>query len=192
VIPPVLNLLQQAYGFAGAPGAGPNALPAPQAALISALAKGVLGGSLDWSLIGIGALIGVGMIILDELLGRAGKLRVPPLAVGIGIYLPMAAILPVVLGAVAGWIYDRRAERRSADPERAKRLGVLAATGLIVGESLFGVLFAGIVVGSGSDQPLALLDDGFELAAGIGGALLFAALLLWLYRWSARDAVAAR
>ncbi len=50
VIPPVLDLLNQAYGFAGAPGADPaRALAAPQAALISALAKGVIQGDLDWN-----------------------------------------------------------------------------------------------------------------------------------------------
>src|SRR3546814_13988228 len=54
VIPPVLDLLNTAFGFAGAPGAGPNALPAPQAALISALATGVLGGDLNWAMIGWG------------------------------------------------------------------------------------------------------------------------------------------
>ena len=48
VIAPVLDLLNAAFGFAGAPGAGDNALAAPQAALISALAKGVFGGSLNW------------------------------------------------------------------------------------------------------------------------------------------------
>ena len=61
VIPPILDLLNDAFGFQGAPGAGPNALAAPQAALISAIAQGVLGGNLDWSLIGLGALIGVGV-----------------------------------------------------------------------------------------------------------------------------------
>ena len=60
VIPPILDLLNSAFGFVGAPGAGPNALAAPQAALISALSQGVLGGSIDWNLIGIGAAIGVG------------------------------------------------------------------------------------------------------------------------------------
>lgn len=100
VIPPVLDLLNSAFGFAGAPGAGPNALPAPQAALISALAKGVLGGDLDWGLIGIGAGIGAVVVLVDELLGKAGKLRLPPLAVGMGIYLPMALTLLIPVGAV--------------------------------------------------------------------------------------------
>ncbi|HWW24727.1 MAG TPA: oligopeptide transporter, OPT family, partial [Caulobacter sp.] len=100
VIPPVLDLLNSAFGFAGAPGAKATALPAPQAALISALAKGVLGGDLDWGLIGTGALIGAVVVAIDELLGKAGKLRLPPLAVGMGIYLPMALTLLIPVGAV--------------------------------------------------------------------------------------------
>ena len=77
VIAPVLDLLNAAFGFAGAPGAGDNALAAPQAALISALAKGVFGGSLNWGLIGLGALIGVVVIIIDEVLSRTGSTGCP-------------------------------------------------------------------------------------------------------------------
>lgn len=102
IIPPVLDLLNQAFGFAGAAGAGANALPAPQAALISALAKGVLGGDLRWDLIGYGALIGIAIIAADEILGRMGKLRLPPLGVGMGIYLPMSLTLLIPIGAVIG------------------------------------------------------------------------------------------
>ncbi|HEY7810399.1 MAG TPA: oligopeptide transporter, OPT family [Allosphingosinicella sp.] len=186
VIPPVLDLLNAAYGFAGAPGAGPEALPAPQAALISALAAGVLGGDLNWRMIGIGAAIGVVAVIVDAALGKAGKLRLPPLAVGIGIYLPMAVTLPVVIGAVLGKLYDRRAER-AADPEAAKRMGVLMATGLIVGDSLLNVAFAGVVAGTGSGSPLAVVGDDFAGTAIILGTLVFAALLWLLYRRTARE-----
>jgi putative OPT family oligopeptide transporter len=185
VIPPVLDLLNRAYGFAGAPGAGPNALAAPQAALISTLAKGVLGGSLDWRMIGIGAGLGAVLVAVDEGLGKAGRLRLPPLAIGLGIYLPMSTSLMVTVGAVCGWLYDRRAERMR-NPEAAKRTGVLVATGLIVGESLFGVLNAGIVVASGSDAPLALVGEGFRPFATGGGILLFILLAAWLYRRSAQ------
>jgi putative OPT family oligopeptide transporter len=181
IIPPVLDLLNGAFGFAGASNAGVNALPAPQAALISALARGVLGGSLNWAMIGWGAVAGLVMVLLDELLGRAGRLRLPPLAVGIGVYLPMAVTLPVVIGALLGHRYDRWAEGRP-DPESAKRTGVLAATGMIVGESLFGVAFAAIVGATGSDAPLALAPEGFEAVALFGGAILFAALVAWAYR----------
>src|SRR5207244_8689870 len=85
-----------AYGFAGAPNVNvvaANPLPAPQATLISALAQGVIGGKLEWKMLGIGALIGVGLVLADEILGVLKKLRIPPLAVGIGIYLPMSATL---------------------------------------------------------------------------------------------------
>ncbi|HEX9931643.1 MAG TPA: oligopeptide transporter, OPT family [Allosphingosinicella sp.] len=181
VIPPVLEILNASNGFAGAPGAGADALPAPQAALISALASGVLGGDLNWRMIFIGAGIGVAVCIVDALLGRAGKLRLPPLAVGIGIYLPVMLTLPVVIGAVLGKLYDRRAER-AADPERAKRMGVLMATGLIVGDSLLNVAFAGVVAWSGNGAPLVVVGAGFEPIGVALGLAVFALLLAWCYR----------
>ena len=179
-IPPVLSLLNTAFGFAGAAGAGPSALEAPQALLISALAKGVLGGDLEWPLLGLGALIGVAVVFADEILGKLGKMRLPPLGVGMGVYLPMSLTFLIVVGAVTGHLYDGWADKQR-DPETAKRLGVLAATGLIVGESLFGVAFAGIVAVSGSDNPLAVVGKGFETPSIFLGLALFAGLVWWLY-----------
>jgi putative OPT family oligopeptide transporter len=187
VIPPVLDLLNNAYGFAGAPGAGTDALPAPQAALISALATGVLGGDLNWRMIFIGAAVGVVVVMVDALLGRAGKLRLPPLAVGIGIYLPMAVTLPVVIGAVLGKLYDRRAEK-SLYPKSAKRMGVLLATGLIVGDSLLNVAFAGVVAATGDPGAIALVGEDFAPVAVIAGSVVFAGLLAWLYARTRRFA----
>ena len=186
-IPPVLDLLNNAFGFAGSVGASENALAAPQALLISALAKGVLGGDLDWPLLGLGALIGVAVVIVDELLGKAGKRRLPPLGVGMGVYLPMALTFLIVVGTVLGHYYDKWADARH-DPESAKRMGVLAATGLIVGESLFGVAFAGIVAGSGSDAPLAVVSESFAPIAEYGGAILFIGILWWIYSRTRREA----
>jgi putative OPT family oligopeptide transporter len=170
-IPLVLDLLKNTLGFVGMPGAGPNALSAPQAALISSIAKGVLGGDIDWGLIGLGAAIGAGVILVDELLGRAGRLRLPPLAVGMGIYLPMALTLLIPVGALIGHWYNGWAKRQ-ANPEFAERMGVLAATGLIVGESLFGVAFAGILAWANraspvppNDAPLAIMGERFEATA---------------------------
>jgi len=185
VIPPVINMLNTAYGFAGAPGAGPEALSAPQAGLISALATGVLGGDLNWKMIGIGAAVGVGAILLDGAMGQAKKLRLPPLAIGIGIYLPMAVTLPVVIGSVLGLFYNRRAAR-SANPEFAKRMGVLLATGMIVGDSLLNVAFAGVVAATGDGAPIALFDESFARLALVDGALVFAGMLYWLYRYTGR------
>jgi len=195
VIPPVLNLMQQAFGFNGAPGADPaRALPAPQAGLISALAQGVITHNIDWSLIGIGAVIGVAVIIVDEILRRVtGKTSLPPLAVGLGIYLPTSTTLMVVVGAVVGAFFDSRAER-GRNAEGAKQLGVLLASGLIVGESLLAVLYALLI--AFADQlgfknpgaPLTLVGEGFAMPALIIGGLVFAAIVAATYLWAARAA----
>jgi putative OPT family oligopeptide transporter len=186
-IPPVLDLLKNTLGFVGMPDAGPNALSAPQAALISSIAKGVLGGDIDWGLIGLGVGIGAGVILLDELLGKAGKMRLPPLAVGMGIYLPMALTLLIPVGAVIGHFYDRWA-KRAPNPAFAERMGVLAATGLIVGESLFGVAFAGILAWANrdspippNDAPLAIMGEGFETVAGWLAPLCFFGMIAVAY-----------
>jgi putative OPT family oligopeptide transporter len=183
VIPPVLSLINTAYGFAGAPGVDPTkALAAPQAGLISALAQGVIQNNIDWSLIGIGAGIGVVLIVLDEVLRRTTKhAHMSPLAVGLGIYLPTSATLMVVVGSFVGALYDRRAER-SARPEAAKQLGVLLASGMIVGEGLVGVLIAGIV--AFKLIPLSLVGDDFAAGPAVWiGAIAFVLALLLLYRW---------
>jgi len=192
VIPPVLNLLNQAYGFAGAPRlatAVAQPLGAPQAGLISALAQGVIEHKLDMGMLGIGCVLGVALIVLDEFLGIRKLLRLPPLCVGIGIYLPMSATLPVVIGAVAGHFYDRWAVRCKS-PEHAKRLGVLVASGMIVGESLFGVLLAGLIVATAKDAPLGLVSGDFAPAPFVGW-IAFGALIAWLYSWQMRRANAA-
>lgn len=187
VIPPVLQLMQNSFGFQGAPGAGPDALAAPQASLISSLAKGVLGGGIDWKLLGIGAVIGVVVIVIDEVARPAskGKLALPPLAVGMGIYLPAALTILIPIGGLAGFLYNRWASKQ-ADAERAKRFGTLAATGLIVGESLFGVVYAGIAGATGLDSPLALpfIGQGYTPVANVLGVAFFAGASWLLYRFA--------
>jgi putative OPT family oligopeptide transporter len=192
VIPPVLDLVNHAYGFVGAPGAEarPHPLPAPQAGLISSLAQGVIAADIDWSLIRIGAFIGIGIILLDEILARGTKhMRVPPLAVGLGIYLPTQSTLMIVVGAIVGWFFDQRANR-TAKPEATKQLGVLLASGLIVGESIIGVILSAIVVFSGKAAPLGLVGPGFEIAGVFIGGLSFAVIAFLLYRWILRMATA--
>jgi putative OPT family oligopeptide transporter len=186
VIPPVLNLVNKAYGFVGAPGATSNSLPAPQAGLISSLAQGVIAANIDWSLIITGAWIGVAIIVLDAILARTTRnMHVPPLAVGLGIYLPTASTLMIVVGAIVGSIFDRQADR-TAKPEATKQLGVLLASGLIVGESIIGVVISAIVVFSGAAAPLALVGARFETAAIVIGGLAFAIVAFILYRWVLR------
>jgi putative OPT family oligopeptide transporter len=177
VIPPILTLLNKAYGFGGAHG-----LPAPQATLISTLAKGVIQGQIDWSLIAIGVVVGAIVIAIDEIGRMTKRFRLPPLAVGLGIYLPAPTTAPAVLGALLGAGYNRWVSGKP-NAEAAKRLGVLVASGLIVGESIFGVALAGIIVAVGNSSPLAVAGDRFARWASILGVIAFIGTPLVLYRW---------
>ncbi len=187
VIPPVLDLVNHAYGFLGAPGVDPaRALPAPQAGLISALAEGVIQRNIDWSALAVGGLIGAATIGVDELLGRTVKrARLPPLAVGLGIYLPTMSTLMIVVGSIVGWAFNRHAAR-GPRPETLRQLGVLLASGLIVGESLLGVVFAAAVAFSGNPAPIALVGEHFATASMWLGGIAFALIVWLLYRWIAR------
>jgi putative OPT family oligopeptide transporter len=192
VIPFLLNMLNSAFGFAGGPPAtvsGTEPLPAPQATLISSLAAGVIGGDPRWDLLGVGAILGVGIILVDEILSRATKkkLKLPPLAVGIGIYLPMAVTATVTVGAIIGTIYDRWVAKKSKNPEPARRLGILMASGLIVGESLFNVLLAGVIVGTDNGSPFGLVPaDSFWVGPYpmIASIVSFFGLAWGLYAWT--------
>ena len=183
VIPPVLDLVNRAYGFAGAPGATAHALPAPQAGLISALAQAVIQNDPEkWQLMGWGALIGALIITVDWALSKTTKsMRLPPLAVGLGIYLPTSATLMVTVGAVAGWWFDKRADK-SARPEATKQLGVLLASGLIVGESVLAVIFTALVAFTNNQFPIGVVGDSFTNASEWLGGIAFAVVLFLLYR----------
>jgi putative OPT family oligopeptide transporter len=188
VIPYVLNALNRAFGFEGGPaGIASEPLAAPQATLISALARGVIGGDLRWDLIGIGAVIGVVVIALDAVLNKStnGRRKLPPLAVGIGFYLPAAVTMMLVIGAVCGWLYEKSLSK-SSFAEVGKRMGVLMASGLIVGESLFGVFNAGVIGATENEAPFAIfgLPETWPEAGGmLTGVIVFALVTFGLYRW---------
>ncbi|MGH9409813.1 MAG: OPT/YSL family transporter, partial [Vicinamibacterales bacterium] len=132
---------------------------------------------------------GAACILFDWVLSKATKeWRLPPLAVGLGIYLPTSTTLMVVVGAIVGWWFSTRADRHSPRPESAKQLGVLLASGLIVGESLLGVVFAAIVAFSGNASPMAIVGPGFETASIWIGGVAFAVTVWVMYRWIERTA----
>ncbi|EAI3019228.1 oligopeptide transporter, OPT family, partial [Campylobacter jejuni] len=170
-IVPVLNLLYQAYGFVGAmPREGmdaSSALAAPQANLMSTIAQGIFHHNIEWGYMAFGIFVGILMIIIDKILRRTQKMSLPPLAVGIGIYLPPAVNIPLVIGGILKYIVMQHLTKKYAkNSHKEEKLasceqrGTLFASGLIVGESIFGVIIAGITVFSvsmgGSENPLAL------------------------------------
>ena len=199
-IAPVLNLLYQAYGFTGAlPRAemDPNAaLSAPQATLMTTIAQGIFNASMDWNYILIGVGVGVVAIIVNLILkSTTASLTLPPLAVGMGIYLPPTLEVPLIVGSFLSYFVGRylidRAKMRAGelaeyDVEQSNRRGVLFASGLIVGESLIGVIIAVIIVLSvttgGGESPLELVGPEFESTAGWLGLLAFIFAAFYLVR----------
>ncbi|HUD72032.1 MAG TPA: oligopeptide transporter, OPT family [Dongiaceae bacterium] len=161
-------LLGRAYTF------GSKELAAPQATLMKTIIEGVLAGELPWGLV----LSGGGLSIAAILCGVSG------LAFAIGVYLPIASMLPIYLGGCLRGLVDAR---RKATPEGDP--GVLAASGLVAGEGLAGVLIAGLValgVIGKSNPPL------LGGIAGEAGALLLAAAVCGLLYRASRDGSAAR
>ena len=187
VIPPVLQLMLTAFGFQGMEGAGADALAAPQAVLMSSVATGIFDDSLDWNLIFLGVAIGVAVIIVDEILSVTTKKKyaLPPLAVGMGMYLPVAVTVMVPVGALLGYLYNRWASGQR-NPQSAIRMGTLGATGLIVGESLFGVVNAGIIAASQGESPLEIFSGAtWSTALGV---VLFIGAIAFIYRRTAQSA----
>lgn len=187
VIPPVLELLNQAYGFAGATSStaiSSTPLAAPQATLITTLAKGVIGGDLRWDLVFWGAALGLALVVFNFVLkaGSKGRYTLPPLGVGLAIYLPSAVTLPVVLGAVAGFLFERYVHGKPWG-EAAKRIAVLVMSGFIVGESLFNVGLAGLIVLTGNGEPLAIANGLSEAQTMVIAAVVGVAVVTALYRW---------
>lgn len=191
VITPVLEILYHAYGFAGAmPREGMDAaqaLSAPQATIMMTISNGIFSNSLEWTYILVGVAFGICLIIVDTLLKKAsaGRLGLPTLAVGIGIYLPPVVNVPLIIGALLSWLVNRHIQRHAkrsgkdveAASKKAERYGTLFAAGLIVGESLVGVLLAFVIAGSvtsgGSDAPLALNLENWDGMAELLGLTLF-------------------
>ena len=198
VIAPILEILYNAYGFTGAvprPDMDQSqVLAAPQATLMTTIAKGIFSHNLDWTMILIGLAVGAVIIIIDLVLAaNNSKFRLPALAVGLGIYLPPSITMPIFVGTVLSWIIKRNAYAKARtlklNPEeeykKIDRKAALIASGLIVGESLVGVILAVVIVISiasgGSDAPLAISADLGVLPQYLG-LLVFASICILFIR----------
>jgi putative OPT family oligopeptide transporter len=173
VMAPILNLLLSAYGIGVPTAAQPDALLAPQAALMASVAEGVFSGNLPWGMVAAGAAIGLVIIAIDQTLAaRKAKVRAPVLAVAIGIYLPLELAVPIFVGGLIHWLVSRQAA--------IGKSGMLLAAGLITGEALIGILLAIPIVITGDTMFLALPArfQGGELA----GLVIIALVAVTLYR----------
>ncbi len=184
VMAPVLNLLAKAYGIGVPTPEHPDPLLAPQATLMASVSKGLFGGSLPWTMIAIGAGIGVVIILVDETLkARGTKFRAPVLAVAVGIYLPLELSVPIFLGGLLSHLATRvlgGAGANAETAERQNRNGMLFAAGMITGEALMGIVIAIPIVTSGRADVLAL-PASLQFGGWLG-LLVLGGLATWLYR----------
>jgi putative OPT family oligopeptide transporter len=196
VMAPTLNLLAKAYGIGVATAEHPNPLEAAQANLMASVAKGLFGGHLPWSMIGIGALIGVAVIIFDQILkAKKAPFRVPVLAAAIGIYLPLETMVPIFIGGLLNYLVTKTFGKGLSEEEAEKRnrKGMLFSAGLITGEALMGILMAIPIVVMSRGDALAL-PDGLQLGGSVGevaGLAILAAIGWWLYRVGVKGGKAA-
>lgn len=184
-LPWVLNLLHTAYGFGPKTLENPDALTAPQATLMASVAEGVFGGGLPWTMVFIGAIIGVLIIILDQYqASRGSEFRFPVLAVAVGLYLPFELDSTIMLGGIIALIVGRYQNSNPVKDfkmavQRSDRSGLLFASGLITGEALLGILIALPIAIYESTDILALTDESFGSWPGL---ILILGVCYWLYK----------
>ena len=168
----VLILLHEAYGIGG-----PD-LPAPQAVLMTNVAKGVFAGDLEWAMIYAGAVIGVLIILLDQYqLKRGSDFRVPILAVAIGIYLPIELTFPIFIGGMLNHYANKISSQKGKDN------GLLIASGLITGEALMAIFIAIPLFFDKNYWP----DYGLPSPLNdIVGIAILGCILVWLYRTASK------
>jgi len=148
VMAPVMQLLHDAYGI------GSRELAAPQASLFASLARGFFGDEeLPWGLVGLGAAIGIGVLILDAMIARReNSFRLHLMPIAVGLYLPFGLSVPIVIGGLIEWVGRRRASIDRAKPSRPSQRGILFASGVVAGEALVGVGVA-MLIGLGISGP---------------------------------------
>lgn len=185
VIAPVLEILYHAYGFSGAlprPDMDPTqALSAPQATIMTTISQGIFTNQLEWTYILTGVGLGAVLIVLDAFLKKVSNktFALPVLAVGIGIYLPPSINMPMIVGAFLAWFINRHIAKlgNKEISAKAERFGTLFSAGLIVGESLMGVILAFIIAASvtsgGSEAPLALNLENWDTIGEVLGLIVF-------------------
>ncbi len=188
LVPWILELLFNAYGIGGVfprPGMSPGQmLAAPQAGMMAALAQGVFNSNLPWNMIFIGGLIAAATIVADRFL-RDKYIHLSVLALGFGIYLPLDATLPFVIGGLFAFVVDRSLKKRYPTNEtiaqERKHNGLSLACGLVAGASLMGVILAIPFAIKQSTDVLKIMPDNLTFLAGILGVMATIVLLWWIY-----------
>lgn len=151
---------------------------APKARLMSMIIDGILAQKLPWGLV----LLGVAIALTLELCGVAA------LPFAVGVYLPLAASMPIFIGGVIRWLVSLRDKKRDSDVEADSSPGVLYSSGLIAGGAIGGIAIALLSLNEGWVKAIDL-SGSFGLSGHQGTALAAFAILLWsLYRAATKKA----
>jgi len=152
--------LHQANLKMGGIGIGDPKLPAPQAGLMAQLAEGIVGGQMPWGLVFFGMCFSLALILM----------RAPsPTLIAVGMYLPFETTGAIFVGGCLKWLADRFAKRRGIAGPDFDNFGALVASGLIAGESLTGVMLAGLVLAFESFSSLTHALFGVDQLAWVAG-----------------------
>jgi putative OPT family oligopeptide transporter len=192
ILAPTLELLFNAYGIGGISPLGRHMDPAqmlsaPQATLMASLVAGAFKHNLPWNLISIGFIVAIFCIFIDRILQKRG-LRLPVLAVGIGIYLPLDTSSGLILGGIASYFVERTLIKqhpiqteKSAD-NAARQRGLTLACGLVAGACIMGVVLVVPFTLAQSTDVLRLMPKHLTLLASLFGVFSTLGILGWIYR----------
>jgi len=177
-----LVILHQGDINMGGTGLGGSNYPAPQASLMALLSQGIVGGQMAWPLIIVGMLMGLGLILMQV---RS------PMLVSVGMYLPLGTTFAIFLGGVIKGLVEMIAGNRgfnAAQKARTENTGVLLAAGLIAGEALIGLVFAGLAVGNIDYASFLERTLGFAPLKFWASLLVFAFIAWFLVRIPLKNA----
>lgn len=145
---------------------------------------GVFGGFFDWGFMGIGVLVGIGVIVVDEIfIYIIKKFFFLFLVVGMGMYLLMILFLMILIGVVFGWLFDKWVVYIVGDVEGKKWIGILLVMGFIVGELIFGVIYVVMIVVVGFEDVIVIVFELWDSGVGIVGVIIFVVVIVFLYWW---------
>jgi putative OPT family oligopeptide transporter len=171
-----LLLLYEGNIRSGGIGFGDRQLSAPQAGLMAVLAQGIVGGDMPWPLVAVGILMGLAMVMMQVK---------SPMLVSVGMYLPIETTFAIFVGgvirSVADWVMRRRGYNE-AQTARVENAGVLTASGLIAGEAILGLVWAGLQF---APNPMPKIFANPSYAAGLVVMALLAVIMIWMPMGSA-------
>ena len=194
VLPCIFQLLFEAYGFGEVlprPGMDPaQALAAPKAAIMAAVAQAIFTHTMDWTMILIGVGLGTIILLLNWIIKFTGMtFKISIVSIAVGIYMPLDVTVPLLCGGLLSALALKALKKEkgtAAQKASAERQGVLFASGLIAGEALVGILIAIPFVAYQDMNVFKIVPDALKGSTDVLGLVVFGTILYWFYRMASK------